>query len=191
MTESGTTEPFIARLGERVRRRRKAAGMTMEQLAVAADVSRRMLGQIELGEANPSLVTVGKIARALGIDFASLARDADRTGRLSSSAHPVDIWASKAGSRGALAVASTLKPAAELWDWTLQPGDAYEAEADPPGSEELFLVIAGRLTLCAEGVDPVILETGSSARLSTDRTYSYRNDTDRPTRFVRVAHVAG
>ena len=73
-TMTGPTTDFLSQLGEQLRARRQDAGLTVQQLADRSGVSRRMLTQIELGQANPSLVTVDKVARALGTDFASLAR---------------------------------------------------------------------------------------------------------------------
>jgi mannose-6-phosphate isomerase-like protein (cupin superfamily) len=88
-----------------------------------------------------------------------------------------------------LHVATTCDPPAELWTWTLEPDDIYQAEADPAGSEELFVVLSGRLTISAEGLESVTLPVGASARLSTDLRYRYENRTSRPVRFVRVAQV--
>jgi proteic killer suppression protein len=41
----------------------QGAGLTVQELADAAGLSRRMLTQIELGQANPSLVTLDRVAR--------------------------------------------------------------------------------------------------------------------------------
>ena len=100
------------------------------------------------------------------------------------------VWSSAAGSHAELAVATTQHPAAELWEWTLEPGDAYAAEPDPDGSEELFLVLSGTLTIAAEGFDPVALPAGASARLASDRRYAYENRTRRRVRFIRVVQIA-
>jgi transcriptional regulator with XRE-family HTH domain len=188
---AGPTADFIARLGDQLRVRRKTAGLTVQQLADRSDVSRRMLTSIELGQANPSLVTVDKLARALGTDFASLASD---EGPAPLTVHapdtPPGIWSSPAGSRATLQVATTLHPAAELWDWTLQPGDSYCAEPDPAGSQELFLVLAGTLTIAVEGLAPVTVDRGASARLASDRQYAYENHGPEPVRFVRVVQLS-
>ncbi|GMA41443.1 helix-turn-helix domain-containing protein [Mobilicoccus caccae] len=187
---SGPTVEFLARLGAEVRRRRKDAALTVQQLADAAGVSRRMLTQIELGQANPSLVTVDKLAGALATDFVSLTRDT-RPGALAVNAPGTGagVWSSVAGSSGVLQAATGRQPAAELWEWTLMPGDRYQADPDPAGSEELFLVVDGALTLDVDGLAPVTVETGGSARLASDRRYAYANTGPVPTRFVRVVHL--
>lgn len=188
---SGATAEFIARVGTQVRRRRKERALTVQQLADAAGVSRRVLTSIEQGQANPSLVTIDRIARALGTDFASLATD--------SRAEPVavhapgeatGVWSSAMGSRATLQVATSAQPAAELWEWELQPGDRYDALPDAAGSEELFLVLKGTLTLEVQGSSQQV-RAGGSARLSSDRVYSYVNSGRSVCRFVRVVRLAG
>jgi transcriptional regulator with XRE-family HTH domain len=190
-TRTGPTAAFLTHLGEQVRRRRKQSGLTVQELADAADLSRRMLTQIELGQANPSLVTVDRVARALDTDFASLTRE-ERAEPVSVHApgSAAGVWSSASGSAATLQVATHQHPPAELWDWTLQPGDRYVAQPDPVGSEELFLVLAGTLTIELGDLDPVTIRTGGSARLASDRHYAYVNNGSRPVRFVRVVHLA-
>ena len=48
--------PFLVRLGERVRTRRNGRGMTRKELAAAAGVSERHLGNLELGVGNASVL---------------------------------------------------------------------------------------------------------------------------------------
>jgi transcriptional regulator with XRE-family HTH domain len=191
---TGPTASFLAGLGASVRRQRKKSGLTVQQLADAADLSRRMLTQIELGQANPSLVTVDRVARALGTDFASLTQDAggDRSAPLAVNApgSAAGVWSSAAGSLASLQVATQHHPPAELWDWTLQPGDRYQAQPDPIGSEELFLVITGTLTIEVHDLEPVTINAGGSARLASDRHYAYVNEGHEPVRFVRVVHLS-
>ncbi|MFI7131153.1 helix-turn-helix domain-containing protein [Nonomuraea sp. NPDC050153] len=177
---------FIERLGREVRRRRQEASLTVQELAEGAGLSRRMLTQIEQGTANPSLVTVDKIARALGVDFATL------TGPSGSDplhvSEPVEVWRSPAGSSALLRVASARRGGPELWEWTLRPGDRYQAQPDPRGSEELILVTAGTLILDVEG-RPVSLAAGASVRLASDRPYGYAAPEDGAASFVRVVEL--
>lgn len=187
---SGPTDEFLARLGENVRSRRLAGNLTVQQLADAAGLSRRMLTQIELGQANPSLGTVDKVARALDLDFASLvAGSRPDPLEVNPPDSAVQVWASAAGSTTAFRTATTQERPAELWDSLLQPGDRYQALPDPPGSEELLLVVQGELTLEMEGHEPTRIPTGGSVRLATDRSYAYGNDGPDAVRFVRVVHL--
>jgi transcriptional regulator with XRE-family HTH domain len=185
--ERGPSDDFLAKVGQQVRARRRAAGLTVQGLAERAGLSRRMLTMIEQGGANPSLVSVDKLARALGTDFTALVTGAD-----SDPVHvpdrPVQVWESNTGSRGLLHVGSAYVGGPELWEWILQPGDHYEAQPDPAGSEELFLVKSGTLVLKV-GDRAVRLGPGASARLASDRQYSYATEGSEPTVFVRVVEL--
>lgn len=61
-------------LGLRVRDLREGLGWNLRELAVAAGVSRAYLGEIEAGEANPSLHKLVQIAAALRVDVGGLTR---------------------------------------------------------------------------------------------------------------------
>ena len=54
-------------VAENIKRIRKSKKLSMERTAAIAGVSRSMLGQIERGEANPSVAILGKIAAALRV----------------------------------------------------------------------------------------------------------------------------
>ena len=54
-------------VAENIKRIRKTKKLSMERTAELAGVSRSMLGQIERGEANPSVAILGKIATALKV----------------------------------------------------------------------------------------------------------------------------
>ena len=54
-------------VAENIKRIRKSKKLSMERLAAESGVSRSMLGQIERGEANPSVAILGKLAAALKV----------------------------------------------------------------------------------------------------------------------------
>jgi transcriptional regulator with XRE-family HTH domain len=58
--------------GSRVRELREKAELSQEKLADRAGIHWTYLGGIERGERNPSLVNIGKIAAALGVEPADL-----------------------------------------------------------------------------------------------------------------------
>ena len=60
--------------GNSVRQFRKQAKLTQEQLAEAAGISPYYVGQIERGEASPSLSVADDLAQALGIPLCDLFR---------------------------------------------------------------------------------------------------------------------
>lgn len=56
------------RVGENIRRLRKAKGLSQEALAHEAGMSMRYLAGLERGEENPSLVFLVKLSEALGVE---------------------------------------------------------------------------------------------------------------------------
>jgi len=175
--------PEIAKVVARnLRTRRTDRGMTLVELAERSGVSRRMLTLIEKGEGNPSLGTLERVGRALGVPFAALV-GADRPGEVHVTAPGAMItpWRSEHGY-GRIAV--TGPQAVELWDWRLDPGDRYDADPDPTGAQELILIVSGRLTL-ELAADRYVLPAGHAVRFPSDRGYAYVNEGDRPVRFSR------
>jgi transcriptional regulator with XRE-family HTH domain len=61
-----------ARFGGAVRRRREALRWSQELLAERAQLNRSYLGEVERGEAVPTLATMDKLAAALGVAVAAL-----------------------------------------------------------------------------------------------------------------------
>ncbi|MDQ8022081.1 MAG: helix-turn-helix transcriptional regulator [Moraxellaceae bacterium] len=60
------------RFGRVVRQSREAQGWSQEQLAERADLNRSYIGEIERGDAMPSLATLAKLATALGVTLSAL-----------------------------------------------------------------------------------------------------------------------
>lgn len=181
-TDGKTSPELVRRAGARVRALRKARGWTVQDLAAHSDVSRRMLTQMELGQANPSLGTLDRVAKALAVDFVGLV-----TPYPDSDPRSVSVWEGERGSSAAL-LGSTPPPRAELWKWTLGPGIRYDAQPDRPGAHELHHVLIGVLSLeTTDGVQRV--PAGSTALIASDAPYAYFNGEDVSTVFIRL--VAG
>lgn len=72
LEEGLAKNPFLVRLGERVRSLRSGRGMTRKALAAAAGVSERHLGNLELGVGNASVLILLQVAQALKCSPADL-----------------------------------------------------------------------------------------------------------------------
>ena len=68
--KSETSESF----GIVLRELREAAGLTQEQLGFDSDLRRTFISVLELGQQQPSLTTVFKLASALGISASDMVR---------------------------------------------------------------------------------------------------------------------
>lgn len=58
--------------GRRVRHLREERGLSQEKLAELAGLHRTIIGRFERGELNPTITSVAKIAKALGVSASEL-----------------------------------------------------------------------------------------------------------------------
>ena len=59
-------------LGYRIRYLREEKGLSIEALALEADINRNYLGDLERGTRNPTVVVLNKIVTALNISLSEL-----------------------------------------------------------------------------------------------------------------------
>ncbi len=77
MLGNSSIEPHVA-FGRALRRLRLAAGITQEQLGLESGVQRNFVSLIETGQNQPTITTIFKLARALGIKPSELVEEAER-----------------------------------------------------------------------------------------------------------------
>ena len=68
--------PLLIALGEALRARRKALGVSQEQLALLAGVDRAYVGGVERGEHNLTIMTLGQLCEALEVKPSQLFKTA-------------------------------------------------------------------------------------------------------------------
>jgi XRE family aerobic/anaerobic benzoate catabolism transcriptional regulator len=68
-------------LGERIRELRGTRGMSQEELAAAADISREYVGDIEYGRYKMSVTVLVSVAKALGTEGWILLQHAEHKAR--------------------------------------------------------------------------------------------------------------
>jgi transcriptional regulator with XRE-family HTH domain len=72
MFERPATAATARRFGARLRTLRAEKGITQEQLALAVDVGKGFLSEVESGKKFPSVPTMIELARELGVDLVDL-----------------------------------------------------------------------------------------------------------------------
>jgi len=174
-------------VADEVRRRRQQRGWTLDVAAARLGVSRRLLAQLEAGQANPSLSTLLSVAAGFDISLVELLAGGDKpsiTLQADNASAPV-LWNGPNGGEGRLLVGSD---PLELWQWTLAAGDDRTSDAHRSGSREVILVTAGAVTVSVGSAEPVVVRRGQSALFRADEPHSYRNDGRAPASFVLAVH---
>lgn len=169
------TEHLSVAIGERVKRHRLARGLTLDELAEVAGVSRRTLVNVEQGSANPSVGTLLRLSDALGVGLPALVEPpATKPVKITRGGEGAVLWRGGAGSSGVLVSSATDPEVVELWDWTLGPLDRHEGDAHVPGTKELVRVWAGSVEITV-GATSTLLEAGDAASFCGDVVHSYAN----------------
>jgi transcriptional regulator with XRE-family HTH domain len=186
-----TTAALASVIGSRVRDERQTRRWTLDQLAQAAGVSRRMLVNVEQGVANPSVGTLLRISDALGIGLPALVEPPESEPvKVTRRGEGAALWTGESGGRGLLVAGTGPPDVLELWDWALAPGDRHVSEAHTSGTKELLQVQQGTLTL--EVADrSVTLEAGDAAAFPGDAEHSYANPGKQQARFSLAVFEPG
>jgi transcriptional regulator with XRE-family HTH domain len=183
----GTGNSEIEHIAVELRRRRQQRNWTLDAAAPRLGVSRRLLAQIEAGQANPSLSTLLSIAEGFDVSLVDLLAGGDKpsiTVQSDNASAPV-LWTGDHGGEARMLVGSD---PLELWEWRLEPGDERSSESHRPGSREVILVTKGTVTLVVGASEPVALRRGQSAVFRADEPHWYRNDGRAQAHFVLAVH---
>jgi transcriptional regulator with XRE-family HTH domain len=180
-------DPVTAALARNVRSLRQARGWTLAALAARSGVSKGMVVELEQGRTNPSLATVGRLATALGVGLAELVEVGDEPElRIVTGDEAVRLWSGAEGGWGAFLVGTQHPAVTELWDWTLEPSDAYEGEIHPQGTREVLYVIEGEITLVLDHQHRTALPQQTAAVYTADRPNRIENSGAVPARMIMV-----
>jgi transcriptional regulator with XRE-family HTH domain len=172
---------FMAHVAGNLRRLRTAAGLSQKALAGQSGVSLRMIGAIETGGTSASTAaTLDRLATALSVTLTDLVADPAAPRR-----RTVDRlgWAGANGGEGVLRWSLETRREAETWEWRLEPGERYDAGADPQGWSVMLFVVQGRLTV-ETGAEVIDIESDGFL-LDSTRPHAFANRTKTPVRFFR------
>ncbi|WP_458780449.1 helix-turn-helix domain-containing protein [Arthrobacter sp. D3-16] len=186
-----STSALATAIGSRVRQERQSRGWTLDQLAEATGVSRRMVVNVEQGAANPSVGTLLRISDALGIGLPALVDSPQpKPVTVTRSGAGAALWSSASGGRGVLVAGTESPDVVELWDWTLAPGDRHESEAHATGTKELLQVREGSIDVVVAG-ETFVLEAGDAVSFPGDVEHSYANAGKEPATFSLAVFEPG
>lgn len=162
-------------VAENIKRIRKTKKLSMERTAELAGVSRSMLGQIERGEANPSVAILGKIATALkvpaqvlmendGFEAFLLSRELDNK--------PARLDGGKAVLRPSFPYDEVTRQ--ETFFLDLYISAKYFPEVSVPGCVCHATVLSGTVQVTAQG-EQLQLQERDALRFAADQPYGFEN----------------
>jgi len=185
MTIDALVEQLPEAVGRRVRDSRSDRGWTLDQLAQLSGVSRRMIINVEAGSSNASIATLLRLATALHVSLADLVTGPSphKSVVVSPAADRTPLWRGPAGGSAVMVAAADTTDMLELWDWKLEPGEAFTSDPHRAGTRELLHILSGNLTL-ALGSDVHELHTGDGVSVVADVAHEYRNESRRSVRFT-------
>lgn len=179
----------LVALGLRVQELRRLRGLTLQQVATAADVSVSMLSSVERGRKAPTVVVLGRIADGLGVSLVELVAEPEVRRVVVRRAADQDTVDEPGGwSRSIL---TPVVPGVNF-EWirtTLPPGcDAGRFPAYAQGSHEYVVVESGtlRLTVADQTVE---LGEGDSAYFAADAEHGYVNPCPVPCAYYVAALI--
>lgn len=185
------TAALALAIGARVRQERQSRHWTLDQLAEAAGVSRRMVVNVEQGAVNPSVGTLLRLSDALGVGLPALVeRPTSRSAAVTRFGEGAVLWTGESGGRGVLVAGTEPPDVVELWDWTLQPGERHESETHSRGTKELLQVLQGAVTVTVAD-QSFALDAGDALTFAGDAAHSYANPGELPARFSLAVFEPG
>ncbi|WP_327290410.1 helix-turn-helix domain-containing protein [Streptomyces sp. NBC_01198] len=179
----------LVALGAHIQGLRRDRGLTLQQLAEAADVSVSMLSSVERGQKAPTIVVLARIADGLGVPLVDLVAQPDDTRIIVRRAADQDSIDEPGGWRRT--ILTPVVPGVNF-EWirtTLPPDcDAGRFPAYAPGSHEYIVVESGTLRLTIDDTS-LDLSEGDSAYFAADVTHAYANAGPGPCTYYVAALV--
>jgi transcriptional regulator with XRE-family HTH domain len=140
-------DALAARIGAAVRELRLAQRWSLGELGRASGLSKTILARIERGDGNPSVETLWRLSRALGVPLGALLSPPAgprarvipaRAGQPIRSEGGMDAWLLHAAGR---------EHRSEVFDIDQPRGVDQRTDPHLPGTEELIFCIKGRMRL--------------------------------------------
>ena len=179
-TDNGHERPPL--VGRNLLAIRKKMNLTLNVLSERSGVSRAMLSQIESEKVNPTVATVWKIARGLGVEIEEVLKDSGKTQRKFSVNRrnrivSLDTDADHVHIR-VLSPVSMVEELEMYWI-TINPEGVLESEPHIHDTEEFLTVIEGCIEVTA-GDNTTVMEKEDFLHYHADLHHTIKNtgDTD-------------
>lgn len=177
-------------VADNLKRFREERKLSLEAMAKLSGVSKSMLGQIERGEANPTVSTVWKIANGLKISFTDLMTRPEKDYEVVDIKRVEPLLEDGGLYRDFPVFPFDAARRFEMLYIEIDPGGHLEAEPHPAGTQEFITAFSGELSVSVNG-ETFAITRGSSLRFKSDGPHSYKNTGDEICRLSMVIYYPG
>lgn len=164
---------------------RKGKKMNLDALSVETGISKSMLGQIERGEANPTIGTLGKIVSGLRVDFMDLVGSPHDEVYIMRKSSLVPIKEAKDSFRNYAYFPYEKDRDFEIYSIEVEPNGSYSCSSHGEKTMEYIIVFSGELSL-EVGKQQYRLEPGDAIRIDSDQDHRYYNNGDELLKFYML-----
>ncbi|MFB7428211.1 helix-turn-helix domain-containing protein [Streptomyces hydrogenans] len=183
------TEAALRALAHNVRTARTRAGLSLDELGRRAKVSKGALVGLEKAQGNPNFATLVRLADTLGVSVSALMEGGhEQRVRVVSADAVMPLWKGERGSEARLMLTTAGPAPAEVWRWTLEPGEEYPSHPHQAGVVETVSVTAGEMVLVVDGTEYPVA-TGQTATFDADTTHTYRGTGTRTCCLIMTVHL--
>lgn len=182
-------EATLETVARNVKTARTAAGLSLDALARAADVSKGAVVALESARGNPNLTTLVRVADALGRSVSSMMEDVrDDAVRVVDADDVAPLWTGPSGGTARLLLTTARPSPVEVWRWTLHPGERHDSHPHPPGVTETLTVVRGRMLLVL-GDSPRPVREGRTVVFAADVPHGYEGAGRGPCELLMTVHL--
>jgi transcriptional regulator with XRE-family HTH domain len=191
MDDDDDLDALATRIGTAVRELRDARRWSLGELGRAAGLSKTILAKIERGDGNPSVETLWRVSRALGVPLGSLLSPPARRPRVRAiRARSGEPLAAESGMGARLLHAAGHEHRSEVFDLDLPRGVDQATGAHLPGTEEVIFCVKGRVRV-GPYEQEVELGPGDAVWFTADVPHHYEALRDTRTLCYMIYPVGG
>ncbi|PVB63322.1 XRE family transcriptional regulator [Labrenzia sp. 011] len=164
-----TDKHILSRLPARLRKARRAQGLSLEAVEKLSGVSRSMVSQIERGESNPTVATLLNLTRALNVDFAGLLGEETAEDRVEILHEDQTPALDRTGDGCRIRILSPPQDAGryEVYELIFAEGGMLDSKPHERGTREQLIAEDGQLQVTS-GVASGVISKGDTARYAAD-----------------------
>ena len=181
-------EKELSLIGKNIQKIRKQKNFTLDILAERSGVSKSMLSQIESENVNPTVATVWKIARGLGVELDAIFKGLDKSIKSFQIIRKENIQTLDTEKNGPhIKVLSPIEMAEDLEIYLLDfdKGSTLQSNPHEAKSKEYLTILEGKVRVRA-GKNEGVLNEGDFIIYDCDIEHSIENINDGPSRVFMI-----